>query len=300
MSVLIYKKKLSEDDSSLVLVATVQEPVSEADISQLEASTGYTFHLIRRVPGEDDSDPYIITGSTQAAPAENTTPAAPSFTAFNDTANTVTLVPVAGIPMADYRYTMPGSATAYTAPDDGVISVGNVAGSVTAYSVAADGRNPSPTGTSQSFTFTAPPANNVSPTVTLAIDDNSITTAEQAILTATPSDTDGTISKVELYRGANLLGARTAAPYVWNVNALAIGDYSFTAKAYDNSGASTVSSPVSLSVTAEPAPAAPVLVIDDANNTATITPVAGFPNISDYEYRVVPVNTADNSVMTLQ
>lgn len=89
---------------------------------------------------------------------------------------------------------------------------------------------------------------NVSPAVSLAIDDNSITTAEQAILTATPTDSDGTISKVEFYRGATLIGTVNSAPYVQTVNGLAVGSYSFTAKAYDNNNASTVSNAVSLDV----------------------------------------------------
>lgn len=94
----------------------------------------------------------------QEAPVQNTTPAAPTFSGFSDTqeGGTVTLVPASGIPLADYRVSLPGS-TSFATVSDPAISVGNVAGTVRAYSVAATGRNQSPTGTSQAFTAYTPP-----------------------------------------------------------------------------------------------------------------------------------------------
>jgi len=60
-------------------------------------------------------------------------------------------------------------------------------------------------------------------------------------LAATASDSDGSISKVEFYNGAALLGTATSAPYQlsWTVNGA--GDYSLTARAYDNRGTTTTS-----------------------------------------------------------
>lgn len=89
------------------------------------------------------------------AASGNVTPAAPTFGAFDDTANTTTLLPVGSIPLADYRVALPGSTT-FAAVSSAAISVGNVAGTVQAYSVAAAGRNQSPTGASATFTTSGP------------------------------------------------------------------------------------------------------------------------------------------------
>ena len=69
-------------------------------------------------------------------------------------------------------------------------------------------------------------------------------------LTASAADSDGTISKVEFFRGRTLIGTSTTVPYgvVWS-NAAA-GSYSLTAKATDNAGASTTSAAVSITLTA--------------------------------------------------
>lgn len=62
-------------------------------------------------------------------------------------------------------------------------------------------------------------------------------------LAATASDVDGTISRVEFYNGGSLLGSVTSAPYQLTWNASAAGDYTFTARAYDNRGTATTSAP---------------------------------------------------------
>ena len=71
-------------------------------------------------------------------------------------------------------------------------------------------------------------------------------------ITATASDTDGTISKVEFYKGATLLGTSTTSPYSYAWSGVAAGSYSLTAKAYDNTGAITTSSAVVVTVNALP------------------------------------------------
>lgn len=94
------------------------------------------------------------TFTAYAAPTPGTTtPAAPTFTNFNDADNLVQLVPTTGVPMSAYQVRV-GTAGAYsTAPADGIISVpATFAGQVFAYSVADTGRNPSLTAASPSFT----------------------------------------------------------------------------------------------------------------------------------------------------
>ena len=65
-------------------------------------------------------------------------------------------------------------------------------------------------------------------------------------ITASASDADGSIAKVEFYRGATLLGTDTYAPYAYTVYGQAAGSFSFTTKAYDNQGGTTVSTPVNV------------------------------------------------------
>src|SRR6185369_4528582 len=88
-------------------------------------------------------------------------------------------------------------------------------------------------------------------TVTLSQPSNgSVFSVGNAIqLAATAADADGTIAKVEFYRGGTtLIGTATSSPYqfVWT-NATA-GSYSLTAKAYDNKNGTAVSTAVTISI----------------------------------------------------
>ncbi|MFA5343012.1 MAG: Ig-like domain-containing protein [Kiritimatiellia bacterium] len=68
-------------------------------------------------------------------------------------------------------------------------------------------------------------------------------------LTADASDSDGGVARVEFYNGAVKLGQATTAPYSFTWNNAAAGDYSLTARAYDNRYAVTTSSVVTVHVT---------------------------------------------------
>ena len=69
-------------------------------------------------------------------------------------------------------------------------------------------------------------------------------------ISATATDSDGTIARVDFYQGSTLLGTRTTPPYVYIWTAVAIGSYSLTAKATDNSGAGKSSSAIGITVVA--------------------------------------------------
>ena len=60
--------------------------------------------------------------------------------------------------------------------------------------------------------------------------------------TASASDKDGFITKVEYYRGATKLGQATAAPYSFISSNFPAGTHLVTARAYDNQGTNTDSS----------------------------------------------------------
>ena len=65
----------------------------------------------------------------------------------------------------------------------------------------------------------------------------------------TASDTDGTVARVEFYRGSTLIGSDTTSPYsaVWT--GATAGSYSLTARAVDDDGATRTSTAVNITVT---------------------------------------------------
>ena len=69
-------------------------------------------------------------------------------------------------------------------------------------------------------------------------------------VSAQASDRDGSISKVEFFRGSVSLGIDSNAPYGLNWTDASAGSYRLTAVATDNKGAQTTSTAVNISVTA--------------------------------------------------
>ncbi|MEU4658304.1 glycoside hydrolase family 48 protein [Streptomyces sp. NPDC023723] len=69
--------------------------------------------------------------------------------------------------------------------------------------------------------------------------------------TAVAAD-NATISKVEFYDDATLLGTDSSAPYTFSASGLTVGSHSLLAKAYDSLGASAPSTPVGITVAAGP------------------------------------------------
>ncbi len=67
-------------------------------------------------------------------------------------------------------------------------------------------------------------------------------------LTASASETGGSITNVQFFSGATSLGNVAAAPFNFAVNNLGAGNYSFTAKAFDALGATTNSAAVNIFV----------------------------------------------------
>jgi hypothetical protein len=93
-------------------------------------------------------------------------------------------------------------------------------------------------------------ATNKPPTVSLTAPANgaSYTTPVTITLSATASDPEGKMSKVEFYSGSTLLGTDTSSPYSFSWSPAA-GTYSIKAVAYDTSGLTATSASVSVTVT---------------------------------------------------
>ncbi len=88
-------------------------------------------------------------------------------------------------------------------------------------------------------------------------------------LSATASAASGqTISKVDFYSGATLLGTATAAPYSYIWGNVPAGSYSLTARATDSLGSVTTSTAATVAVNAPPT----IALTAPANNSAATAP----------------------------
>jgi len=67
-------------------------------------------------------------------------------------------------------------------------------------------------------------------------------------ITAAANDPDGTVTKVEFRDGTTVLGQDTSAPYSFTWRNVSVGSHVLTARATDNTGAVTTSSPVGITV----------------------------------------------------
>jgi hypothetical protein len=132
---------------------------------------------------------------------------------------------------------------------------------------------------------------NVPPSISLTAPANaaSFNAPANINLSASASDTDGTISKVEFFQGATKLGESTASPYGFAWNNVASGSYSLTARATDNYGAVTTSTPVNITVNALPSvslaiPANNAVFTSGSNINLTATAADSDGTISKVEF----------------
>jgi hypothetical protein len=93
---------------------------------------------------------------------------------------------------------------------------------------------------------------NAPPSITLTgPEEGTSFTAPAAIsLTATVSDPENSIARVEFYSGTTLLGSDTTAPYAFTWSSVAAGSYTVHAVAYDADGASATSQVTNITVIA--------------------------------------------------
>jgi hypothetical protein len=69
-------------------------------------------------------------------------------------------------------------------------------------------------------------------------------------IAATAADSEGTVSTVEFYDGSTKLGEDTTSPYSYTWTNAPVGSHTLTAKAIDNQGVVTTSTPVQITVNA--------------------------------------------------
>ncbi len=103
-----------------------------------------------------------------------------------------------------------------------------------------------------SVTVTTP---NVPPTVSLSAPANGAVfayTVSSIALAASAADSDGNVVRVDFYADGALIGSDATAPYAMTWVAPSIGAHSLTAVAVDNRNASTISTPVNITISAAP------------------------------------------------
>lgn len=85
---------------------------------------------------------------------------------------------------------------------------------------------------------------NQPPTISaISTDKTSYIAGSNIILNASASDTNGSVSRVEFYRGSTLMGSDTTAPYSYTWSSAPAGTYTFSAVAIDNAGARSTNNP---------------------------------------------------------
>ncbi|EHK9547332.1 TPA: chitinase C-terminal domain-containing protein [Vibrio alginolyticus] len=155
-----------------------------------------------------------------------------------------------------------------------------------------------------------PPQNEV-PTITLTSPSASasVTAGDVVNLAADAADTDGTVSKVEFFVDGVLVGQATSAPYAASWTATE-GQHEFSTKAYDDAGAVSTASVVTLTVaSAQPGNEAPTVdVVLSANSidlggsvtlTANATDADGTVAKVDFYVAGVLAGTATTAPYTL-
>jgi regulation of enolase protein 1 (concanavalin A-like superfamily) len=114
-------------------------------------------------------------------------------------------------------------------------------------------------------------------------DNSSFAAPATVTLTASATDSDGTVASVEFYANSTLLGRDTSAPYSYTVGSLAAGSYTLKAVAVDNQGATSVADAVSITVTSATTTSAPKWVSFQASPQH-------FTMVTKYVFEVYPAN----------
>ena len=114
---------------------------------------------------------------------------------------------------------------------------------------------------------------NQPPTVSITSPANGASYAAPATMTiaANASDSDGTVTRVDFYRGSTLIASDTTSPYSISWSNVAAGSYALTAVAFDNGGASTTSAAVNVTVSSTAPPPTKVAFNPSPDHSTGVT-----------------------------
>jgi hypothetical protein len=157
--------------------------------------------------------------------------------------------------------------------------------------------------TSAAVNVTVNGAGNQLPTIaiTAPVAGATFTSPASVTVTASASDPDGSIANVDFYVGSQLIGSDTSAPYTAAWNNVAAGNYSLTAIARDNGGATRTSTAIAVTVSSTaPRPTTLIFTASSNHTTAvtsytvaiyrTVDPVTATPVATSDLGRPTPVN----------
>jgi Bacterial Ig domain len=116
-------------------------------------------------------------------------------------------------------------------------------------------------------------------------------------LTATASDSDGTISKVEFFQGTTKLCTDTTVPYACTWADMEAGTYSITAKATDNSNAVTTSSAAGITVNPISVPAEGIPCPDNSSSETLASGSLAANTSNRFTITMAPCETLSISVV---
>jgi hypothetical protein len=209
---------------------------------------------------------------TLTAPANGATSTAPATVTLTASASD----PENGLARVEFYRgtTLLGTATA---PPYSFTWSSVPAGSYTLTAVAADQEGARTTSAPVSITVAAP---NQPPTVTLTSPASGATfTAPATVtLTASASDPESHLARVEFYSGTTLLGAATAPPYSFTWSSVPAGSYTLTAVAVDADGARRASAAVNITVYLSSSPRFVMFTASTDHDT----------NVTSYLFEVFP------------
>jgi hypothetical protein len=165
--------------------------------------------------------------------------------------------------------------------------------------------NSGDSGVSTTVNVTVADIVNIPPTVTITspANDSEFIEGDTILVSASASDTDGTIKSVSFYNGTTLLVNDTIAPYTCNISNAVAGNYTFSCVAYDNSGDSSVSTIVNVTVvsgstllTKYGVPTANPFPSMDKRFTSIVTEGTGAPSMSQVSLAMVNWSQQNNGL----
>jgi len=247
-----------------------------ASIATGVTTTGYTdgglasgttyYYVVSAVGGSGE-------GANSAEASATTAPAAPTgltATAGNAQVSLAWSASAGASSYKVFRATSPGS---YSSPLVSSITTTSYTDSTavngTTYYYVVRAANAAGDSASSNEVSATPINSPPSVSITNPANNASFTAPATITIDAAASDGDGTVGKVEFFQGLAKLGEDTSAPYSYTWSDAAVGNYTLTAKATDNGGATTTSSAVSITVIQSP-PSAPTGLTATAASSSQI------------------------------
>lgn len=165
------------------------------------------------------------------------------------------------------------------------------------YTVHAVARKSNTTTVSAPARITLVPNNAPAISITSPVSGSSLVVGNAQTLVANATDSDGTIQNVQFYVNGILLSADAVAPFTATWSPAVGGSYVLTAAATDDTGAQTLSAPITVSVTNNQPPSVAITGPASGATLGSGTAVNLSASASDADGRVVSVRFLANGVV---